>query len=256
VEFAVELAAYACPLVNPPAQRHMFMNKLHNLELAIGRMQGLVLEPGQEFSFWELALAPTVENGYREGAMFINHRVTSSIGGGLCQLSGLVYNLALLSGCAIVERFNHSIDAYGEDRYIPLGRDATVAYGRKNLRFRNPHATPLRFTLHVTEQAASGTVHGTAPLAERISIRTKTLAVLPSPRRWRHAPELPRGEERIEPGLTGKLVKAWRIRQSPDGGETAEFLSRDHYRATPTQLFRRRSWPIAALCELGRIARF
>lgn len=255
MEFPVELAAYACPLVNPPAQKHMFMNKLHNLQLAIGRMQGLVLEPGQEFSFWERALAPTIENGYREGAMFINHRVTSSIGGGLCQLSGLLYNLALLSGCDILERFNHSIDAYGEDRYIPLGRDATVAYGHKNLRFRNPHPAPIRWTLSVTEQGAGGAVHGMAEPAERISIRTETLAVLPSPRRWRHDPALPRGEERVEPGLTGKLVKAWRIRQRPDGGETVEFLSRDHYRATPTLLFRRRSWPLAALCEVGRLAR-
>ena len=255
MDFPHALATYSCPLINPPAQRHMFLNKLHNIELAISRMQGLVLEMGQEFDFWALAQAPTVENGYREGAMFINHRVSSSVGGGLCQLSGLVYNLALLSGCTITERFNHSIDAYGEDRYIPLGRDATVAYGFKNLRFRNPHRFPIRLELRVTEREASGAIRGTDQPTQTISIRTETLAVLPSPRRWRHDGQLDRGTERIEPGLTGKLVKAWRIRHHADGQQTSEFLARDHYHATPTLVVRRRPWPVALLCELARIAR-
>ncbi len=255
MDFSHSLAVYSCPLINPPSQRHNFLNKVHNIELAIGRMQGLVLHPGQEFDFWALALAPTIENGYREGAMFVNHRVSASIGGGLCQLSGVVYNLALLSGCTITERFNHSIDAYGEDRYIPLGRDATVAYGYKNLRFRNPHSDPIRLDLRVTEQEASGCIVGTGSMPDTITIRTETLAVLPSPRRWRHDRSLERAAERIEPGLTGKLVKAWRIRHHPDGHETSEFLAQDHYHATPTLVIKRRAWPIAAMCELGRLAR-
>jgi vancomycin resistance protein VanW len=255
MDFTFELAEYACPLVNPPAQRHLFLNKLHNLELAIGRMQDLVLEPGQEFSFWDRALAPTIENGYREGAMFINHRVTSSIGGGLCQLSGLLYNLALLSGCRIDERHNHTIDAYGEERYIPLGRDATVAYGKKNLRFSNPHRYPIRLSLKVTEREASGTVLSTMPATDIFFIRTELLATLPSQRRWRHDPGIEDNQERVEPGLTGKRVLAWRIKRDQAGREEMELLSRDHYRATPTLLYRRRSWPLAALCELGRLAR-
>lgn len=255
MDFSHDLATYSCPLINPPSQRHMFLNKLHNIQLAIRRMQDLVLQPGQEFDFWALAQAPTLDNDYREGAMFINHRVSASVGGGLCQLSGLIYNLALLSGCAITERFNHSIDAYGEDRYIPLGRDATVAYGFKNLRFRNPHNFPIRLTLDVTEHAASGVIRGVDSLKETFSIRTETLAVLPSPRRWRHDRSLAKASERIEPGLTGKLVKAWRIKHHPDGQQTSEFLAKDHYRATPTLIVRRRVWPVAMLCELGRIAR-
>ncbi len=232
-DFPFQLAEYSCPLINPPSQRGLFENKLHNIRLAISRIPP-ALQKGQEFSFWHKALAPTAENGYREGAMFINHQVRTSLGGGLCQLTGLLYNLALLSGCKIVERYNHSIDAYGEERYIPLGRDATVAYGRKNLRFCNPYDFPLMFELHVDEQRAWGRVLGAEPMEHRIRIETELLSTLDGPKRRKADPSLPRGEEMVMPGLTGKVVKAWRVFELQDGTSRTELLSHDRYAATPT----------------------
>lgn len=249
-EPGVTLAEYSCPLINPPSQRHMFGNKLHNIQLAISRMQGIVLQPGEEFSFWALAKAPVPEQGYREGAMFINQRVTSSIGGGLCQLSGLIYNLALLSACDISERFNHSIDAYGEARYIPLGRDATVAYGKKGLRFRNPHPFPLRFELDVNEERASGRVLAPMALPMSVAIEAETLRVIPSPLRQRHDSRLAATEIRQTEGLSGKVVRSWRIMTGPDGRARRELLGCDHYLATPTLQFRRFPWWQAAFFEL------
>jgi VanW like protein len=233
-EFPVELTSYACPLINPPAQRHMFENKIHNIALAISRMAPLVLAPGQAFSFWDRALAPTVENGYRDGAMFVNRRVIASVGGGLCQLSGAIYNLALLAGLHILERHNHSIDAYGEERYIPLGRDATVAYGRKDLRFRNPHRFPVAIELHVDQRQVSGRVTGTQPLDCAIRIETALIRTIASPRKRVADPALVVGEEVVEPGLTGKVVRAWRVFESPGQPPRRERLSRDRYRERPT----------------------
>jgi len=233
-DFPFQLAEYSCPLINPPSQRGLFENKLHNIRLAISRIRPPVLQTGQEFSFWRMALAPTAENDYREGAMFINHQVRTSLGGGLCQLTGLLYNLALLSGCEILERHNHSIDAYGEERYIPLGRDATVAYGRKNLRFRNPYDFPLAFELHVDEHRAWGRVLGARPVEHKIRIETELLATLGSPPRRKADPSLPRGQEVEKPGLTGKIVKAWRVFELPDSTSRTETLSQDRYAATPT----------------------
>lgn len=232
--FPYLLAEYECPLINPPSQHGLFENKLHNIRLAISRFDPPVLQAGQEFSFWDVALAPTAENGYREGAMFINHIVTTSLGGGLCQLSGLIYNLALLSDCEIVERYNHSIDAYGEARYIPLGRDATVAYGRKNLRFRNPYQYAIRFELQVNEQHAWGKVWGEQPMENQIHIETLLLRTLTSKRkRYLADPKLALDQRQHVPGLTGKIVKAWRIHQRPGQPPHREYLSRDHYACTP-----------------------
>jgi vancomycin resistance protein VanW len=233
-EFPAELASYACPLINPPAQRHMFENKIHNIELAISRMEPLVLPPGQAFSFWNRALAPTAENGYRDGAMFVNRRVIASVGGGLCQLSGAIYNLALLAGLHILERHNHSIDAYGEERYIPLGRDATVAHGRKDLRFRNPHRFCVAIELHVDQRQVSGRVCGAEALTGAIRIETALIRTIASPRKRAPDPSLPIGEEIIEPGLAGKVVRAWRVFESPGQPPRREPLSRDRYRETPT----------------------
>lgn len=234
VEFPAELASYACPLINPPSQRHLFENKIHNIEFAIARIEPLVLAPGQAISFWHRALAPTVENDYREGAMFVNRRVIASVGGGLCQLSGLIYNLALLAGLHILERHNHSIDAYGEERYIPLGRDATVAYGRKDLRFRNPHRFSIAFELDVDERQASGRVLGTQPLDCAIRIETALIRTIASPHKRVADPALAVDEEVIEPGLTGKVVRAWRVFERPGQAPRRERLSRDRYRETPT----------------------
>lgn len=234
-DFPFLLAEYSCPLINPPSQRGLFENKIHNIELAISRFAPPTLQPGQVFSFWDIALAPTAENGYREGAMFINQQVRTSLGGGLCQLSGLIYNLALLSGCTIIERYNHSIDAYGEDRYIPLGRDATVAYGRKNLRFANPYDFAIQLELHVDGKRAWGYVRAAQPIATIFRIETRQLRTLAAPKRVRRLadPALPPGQEQRVPGLTGKIVKAWRIHERPGQPAQKEFLSHDHYARTP-----------------------
>jgi vancomycin resistance protein YoaR len=235
-DFPYLLAEYSCPLINPPSQRGLFENKIHNIELAIARFTPPVLPPSGIFSFWETALAPTAENGYREGAMFINRQVRTSLGGGLCQLSGLIYNLALLSGCRIIERYNHSIDAYGEERYIPLGRDATVAYGRKNLRFANPYNHAISLELHVNDQHAWGYVWGEQPLAAQYRIETQLLRTLPCTTRRLADPALPTGEEQYASGLTGKIVKAWRVCARPGQPDVREFLSRDHYARTPNYI--------------------
>lgn len=238
-EFRLAIAEYSCPLINPPSQRGLFENKLHNIRLAIARMEPFILEPAETFSFWKRALAPTAENGYREGAMFINQRVSTSLGGGLCQLSGLIYNLALLAGLIILERHNHSIDAYGEDRYIPLGRDATVAYGRKDLRFANPHPFPVQLQLGVDAQRASGKVFAPQALDAQIRIETALLETIPSPRRQVRDNSIAPGEAMTEPGLTGKRIRAWRIVERPNQVLHKEELSRDHYHATPTWVRRR-----------------
>lgn len=255
-EFKFEIATFQCPIVNPPAQRHMFANKLHNIQLAIDRMQGLVLAPDEDFSFWQYALAPNKKNGYREGAMFINHKVRSSIGGGLCQLSGVLYNLSLLAGCHIIERYNHSIDAYGEKRYIPLGQDCTVAYGHKNLCFKNVHHAPIQLRLAVDEHFATGSIWSSSPLTKHVSIQTHYVQTFPPPIRKRpiYLTKAKRHDlnvhNMIEEGLVGHHVEAYRTFTYADGAKETALLSRDTYRATPTKVFYHSSNPFNWLTYL------
>jgi vancomycin resistance protein VanW len=129
------------------------LNKIHNLSLAVQKMDMLVIQPGQIFSFWSLVGNPSEKNGYKKSRTIINEKLDVTTGGGLCQLSGLIYFLALQAGLTITERHPHSIDIYTEEeRFTPLGSDATVSYGYKDLRFINnlPHAIMLQFELNST----------------------------------------------------------------------------------------------------------
>lgn len=132
---------------------HLFENKVHNLQLAARSIERIVILPGEVFSFWKTVGNPSEANGYKAGRNIVNSVLREATGGGLCQLSGIIYHTALLSGLAIVERYNHTIDIYAEeDRFTPLGADATVVYGYKDLRIRNPFSTPVRFTFSFGEE--------------------------------------------------------------------------------------------------------
>ena len=90
----------------------------------------------------------------------------ADVGGGLCQLSGLAYELGLRAGLAVVERHPHTQDLYTEaTRFTPLGLDATVVYGHKDLRLRNDRHAPLALRFAVDAHRVVGTVLSAAPFA-------------------------------------------------------------------------------------------
>jgi len=140
-------------------------NKVHNLRLAASKFQNLPIEPGRVFSYWRCLGEPSVRAGYKVGVNIIKGRLDFDVGGGLCQLSGLLYHLALAAGLGIVERHAHSVDLYtDETRYTPLGADATTAYGYKDLRLRNTLDRPLCFRVRVEPDRVVGSICAPAPL--------------------------------------------------------------------------------------------
>lgn len=127
--------------------------KLVNLNLASQSIARIHIYPNEVFSFWDAVGAPTKRNGYQASRSIINNQVINSVGGGLCQLSGLMYHLALIADLEIVERYNHSMDIYTEEtRYYPLGADATVVYGYKDLKIRNHYHQPINFRFVIEEE--------------------------------------------------------------------------------------------------------
>ena len=138
----------AIQIKQPVKKSYLFENKLHNINLAANWIRRVEIRPGEVFSFWNAAGYPGSRRGYRVGRNLVNGELQESIGGGLCQLSGLIYHLALQAGLEVVERHPHSLDIYTEaTRYTPLGADATVSFGYKDLRIRNNLNTPIRFDI-------------------------------------------------------------------------------------------------------------
>ncbi len=142
-------------------------NKKHNLLLAVSKFQNLPFYPGKIFSFWHMLGNPSKKSGYKVGINIIKNQLDFDYGGGLCQLSGLLYHLALTAGLFVIERHPHSVDLYtDETRYTPLGADATTAYGYKDLRFLNNLEIPISFRITIEGDQLIGSICAAQPLKE------------------------------------------------------------------------------------------
>lgn len=131
-------------LSQPVMPSSVLQAKLSNLMRGAEHLNRRVIEPGQILSFWQHVGRPATQNGFAKGRNIVDGRLVLEVGGGLCQLSSLIYHLGLLAGLDVVERHPHSIDIYQEeDRFTPLGADATVVWGYKDLRLRNPRSEAI-----------------------------------------------------------------------------------------------------------------
>ena len=138
--------------------------KLANIRLGAARLDDVVVAPGETFSFWALVGRPSAAAGFRLGRSIRGGVTGGDIGGGLCQLSGIAYEAGLRAGLAVAERHPHSRDLYTEEeRFTPLGLDATVVWPWKDLRLVNPHDVPVRFGFAVGEGELVASV--SAPVA-------------------------------------------------------------------------------------------
>lgn len=161
--------SFTVEILQPVLPNAWQQNKLHNFRVAAQRVNAVVLQPGQVFSFWKTIGNPTENKGYKKGRNLVGGRVTETFGGGLCQLSGILYHTSLLAGLTIVERHNHSVDLYanGEARFTPLGADATVAFGYKDLRVGNPFSFAVRFEVEVVETMLVCRLRSEQPIVPR-----------------------------------------------------------------------------------------
>lgn len=142
-------------------------NKKHNLILAISKFQNLAIYPGKVFSFWQKVGNPSKKAGFKVGINIIKNKLDFDYGGGLCQLSGLLYHLTLTAGIFIIERHPHSVDLYtDETRYTPLGADSTTAYGYKDLRFLNNLEIPISFRIKIEGDQLVGSICAAESLKE------------------------------------------------------------------------------------------
>ena len=118
-----------------------------NLSLASSKINNTVIAPGEEFSYNKIVGARSIEAGYKEAKVYENGQVVDGIGGGICQISSTLYNTVMFANLEITERHNHQFIT----SYIPAGRDATVAYGSKDLKFKNNRSYPIKIKSSVSD---------------------------------------------------------------------------------------------------------
>jgi vancomycin resistance protein VanW len=187
-------------------------NRLQNMQLTAERIDGLILHPQEIFSFWQRVPQPTIANGFRAGPMLVRGRLTTDVGGGLCQISSTLFNALLWANLQVLERHNHSIDSYGSDRFFTLGQDATVAYGYKDLIVRNTSEAMLQLRLQIAPESAQVTasIWGNQPMPVTVQVTSQILQ------------ELPPAPSGIPEGMSGWLVKTVRVVQPVMGQSIAQ----------------------------------
>lgn len=125
--------------------------RAENLRLAAEAINGYVIEPGATFSFNEVVGDTTAERGYKETPVLYSSGLGSSDGGGICQVSTALYIAAVKADLEIVERHPHSVPS----DYAPIGLDATIVYGSRDLRIKNNTDFPITIYAKAVGQTVS-----------------------------------------------------------------------------------------------------
>ncbi len=115
-------------------ERSLQLGKVQNLRRACSRLHLVEVPANQVFSFWQQIGKATKSEGYATGRELRQGCLIPTVGGGLCQLSNALYDLALKTGCEIVERHAHTAAVPGSA--AAQGRDATIFWNYVDLRFR------------------------------------------------------------------------------------------------------------------------
>jgi vancomycin resistance protein VanW len=129
-----------CPLYNRATGFGMTYqeNKVYNLKLVAAVLNGVVIRPGETFSFWRLARRADRRTPYRDGLVVIGGKLTTAPGGGLCQMSNSLFWMFLNSPLTIIERHGHAVKDFPEPPSdAPIGVDATISEGWLDLKVKN-----------------------------------------------------------------------------------------------------------------------
>lgn len=183
-------------------------NRAANIQNAARRLSGTIVMPGETFSFNKTLGRRTAENGFKLAGVYNNGKHDFDIGGGICQVSGTLYNATLLANLQIVVRSCHTFPV----PYLPVGRDATVSYPAPDFAFKNNLKTPVA----VAAQAGGGSITfrilGVKDPGLEVKVETAGHETWSHPEKVIKDPTLPPGKKVVdEPGGAGHRVTTYRI---------------------------------------------
>jgi len=150
-------------------------NKVNNLKIAASRVSGICIKPGEVFSYWRTIGKPTKRKGYKDG-LILNPDGTfgAGIGGGLCQLSNMIYWMALHSPLDVIERYRHSHDIFPDsNRTQPFGSGATCVYNYLDLQIYNGTDNEFQLIVYLTEDNLVGELRSVEPVKYHYEVYEK-----------------------------------------------------------------------------------
>ena len=146
---------------NPSSQK-----RTHNIKLAASVINGNILPPGQVFSINKTLGERTQAHGYLTAPVIVEGKKIPGIGGGVSQVAGTLFNAVLVSGVRVLEYGTHAHPI----AYLPLGRDATLAWNHIDLRFKNDSAVPIYLSYVVKGNRLTATLYGAKVKGQRVNL--------------------------------------------------------------------------------------
>lgn len=149
-------------------------NKMESLRIACNCIDGMILRPGETFSFWRLVGKPTARRGFKMGFVLRNGTIAQDIGGGLCQMTNLLYWMVLHTELEITERWRHGFDVFPDaGRTQPFASGATCAYNYIDLQFRNPTPDVYQISVWQEDDWLNGAIRCSATQRHRFEVFEK-----------------------------------------------------------------------------------
>jgi vancomycin resistance protein YoaR len=202
-------------------------NRVHNVGLAANNIRGTVLAPGGVFSYNKTVGPRTGSRGFREAPVLVDNELVPGDGGGVCQVSSTLFNVALLADLQIVARTNHMRPV----AYLPIGRDATVTYGGLDLQFKNTTGHYVLIWASLVGRRLTFTAYGTPDPAKEVAIYVTERSLIPAPAHTvtKKDPLLDEGMTVVREALPGYRVRTYRIVKV--GGEVVrrELVASSYY---------------------------
>lgn len=171
----------------------------HNINRAASKIDGLLVRPGEEFSFNKAVGLRGLEQGYQRAPAIVDGEIRREWGGGVCQVSSTLYNAALLGNLKITERHAHSRKVSS----VPPGRDATTAYGVADFKFVNTTGVAIRIRAITSPTRLVVSLYGKARQKVDVDITTQRV---------------------------GRSISTYRTTRSIGGSSRQELMSCDEYR--------------------------
>lgn len=165
-DLPVRVIAHRSLLLRQLGDSEMYLqhNKVTNLMLAARRVDGLLIKPGETFSFNKVVGNCTRRRGYLDGMRLSNGDVVPGVGGGICQLANLLHWMVLHSDLTVTDRSEHSYDPFPDnDRVLPWGTGCSIVYNYVDLQLRNDTATTFQLRAKVGENYLEGELRANRP---------------------------------------------------------------------------------------------
>ena len=203
-----------------------------NISLACQAINGIILQPGDEFSFNDVVGERTAARGYRKAPAYSSGETVSELGGGICQVSSTLYYSVLLAELEVTARQNHSYVS----SYIPMGMDATVSWGGPEFKFRNNTSYPIRIEAEISGGYVTVRLMGTDKRDYYVEMEYDVAGYLKPETEYKEFEydneEGYKDGDVIQKGSTGYVVDTYKNKIDKETGEKIgdEYVTRSSYR--------------------------